>query len=130
MKTLPFEISGKVIDGSKVGRTIGFPTANLDVLVTENELETGAYVGKCVLQGQEYDCLPYFGPRLVMGETKNIFEVYIYDFDQEIYGQTLSVTVLKKLHSPLPFSTLEALQQKLEEDKVIGKKILADQVIK
>ncbi len=119
-------ISGKVIHGDKVGRTIGFPTANLDVDLTPKELQPGVYFGTCELNGQTYDCLPYFGPRLIFGELKNSFEVYIYNFDQEIYDQELSVTIKTFLRAPEKVNNLDELKAKLELDKAEGLKHMHD----
>lgn len=127
-------LTGKVIHGDQVGRTLGFPTANLDVKLTEAELEPGVYLAKCdlslnpnlppELQG-EWDCLPYFGPRLIFGEVVNSFEVYMYNFDHQIYDLTLRVSLGPKLRGPLPFTTLDALTAQLVQDKNTGLALLA-----
>ena len=116
----PLTLKGKVITGEKAGRTIGFPTANLDEVPSEKELRPGVYFGNCTVTGKTYFCLPYFGPRYVFGEVQNVFEVYIYDFHQEIYGQNLEVTLFYFLRSPKKVLNMEQLQALLEEDKKIG----------
>ncbi len=117
-------IKGSVITGNQKGRTIGFPTANLDVEQTVLPLELGVYFGTCQLNDQSYFCLPYYGPRIVLGETKNCFEVYIYDFNQEIYGQILTVQPLVFLRKPAPFTSFEDLRLQLEKDKAAGRQLI------
>lgn len=133
MSKLPMVIAGTVIHGDKVGRTIGFPTANLEVDLNPEDLEPGAYVGECSLVfnptiGPElqktWKCLPYFGPRHIFGEVRNSFEVYIYDFDEQIYDLILEVTVKKKIREPMDIKSLETLKQQLEADKQAGLKLL------
>lgn len=129
MPALPLQVSGTVIHGDKVGRTIGFPTANLMVSLSENDIEPGVYVGECDLSlnknlppelQKTWKCLPYFGPRLIFGEVINSFEVYIYDFDFQIYDLVLNVKVEKKLRDPMDLKSLEALKAQLEQDKLAG----------
>lgn len=126
MTTLPFIFSGTVIDGEKVGRTIGFPTANLDTAPQTTELPLGVYLGTCHIQAESntFNCLAYFGPRYILGEQKNNFEVYIYDFNQSIYGKELHVELTHFLRAPLELTTIESLEQQLEKDKQTGLKLL------
>ncbi len=122
--TLPQTISGKVIHGEEVGRTIGFPTANLDVNPSEENIDAGVYFGKCQIGDETYFCLPYFGPRLIFGETKNVFEVYIFDFDQKIYDQTVTVQLIKFMRPPVQVHSLAELKELLETDKANGRLLI------
>jgi len=122
----PKVIQGTVIHGDQSGRSMGFPTANLDVELTIDELDLGVYLGTCKITNEkkEYHCLPYFGPRLVFAEKKNQFEVFIYDFDESVYGKELVTTCTHFLRPPLPFTSLEDLQQQLKTDKREGQKLI------
>lgn len=124
----PFIFSGKVIDGEKVGRTIGFPTANLETEPKVEDLSLGVYLGTCQLPHSSepihYNCLVYFGPRYIFGEIKNNFEVYIYNFDQQIYGQELRVELTHFIRPPFDLKSIEELQSQLEQDKQSGLKLL------
>lgn len=123
-----FTITGTVISGDKVGRTIGFPTANLDVTISEADLKPGVYAGYCRFNSlkstQEYTCVAYFGPRLIFNELRNSFEVFIVGFNQEIYGEELAVDLLHFVRAPLPFTGLADLQKQLERDVQAGLKLL------
>lgn len=122
----PFKFSGRVIPGEKVGRSIGFPTANLDKAPHESELQPGVYAGTCEIIDlkikKSLPCLIYFGPRYIFDERRNNFEVYIYDFNKNIYDQTIAVTLLQKLRSPQKTKNLDQLQEFLEKDKQQGLK--------
>lgn len=115
--------AGTVIHGEKVGRTIEFPTANLDFVPSEVILKVGVYFGSCTVNGNTFDCLPYFGPRLIFGEVNNIFEVYIFDFAEEIYDQKIEIHITDFLRSPVKVNSLEALKALLENDKANGQKL-------
>lgn len=123
---LPFKFTGKIIPGEKIGRTIGFPTANFDKIPQENELDPGVYAGTCSIfqdnQEKNHDlkCLVYFGPRYVFGQKQNNFEVYIYNFNQSIYNSTIEVTLLKYIRAPKKTKDLAELKTQLKKDKKQG----------
>ena len=95
---------GKVLKGEKLGRTLGFPTLNLDSsILSENTLQ-GAYAAVVKYNDREYKGALYYGPRLVLGETKNVLEIYLLDFRKEIYGKKLQFILKKFLRPPHPFS--------------------------
>lgn len=121
---LPLTIQGKVIRGEQVGRTIGFPTANINTQIDEENLDAGVYIGECEIVGKKYYCLPYFGPRLIFSETQNVFEIYIYDFDDQIYDQNVRVTLLKFQRAPIQVDSLPKLKKLLESDKKAGLEFL------
>lgn len=111
-----FTITGQVIEGEKVGRTINFPTANLNKIPQETELKPGVYMALTQLKGQTYPSLAYFGPRLVLGQTKNVFEVFLLNFDQNIYTETLTVQLFNFIRPPLKLNSLEKLKQQIQAD--------------
>lgn len=123
----PFSVFGRVIKGDKIGRTIGFPTANLFVEETYKlipsdgiyavtvEMESALPVADAKLQ--TYKGMAYIGQRpTINGMTRNI-EVNIFDFNQEIYGQDIKMNFLKFLRHDVKFTGLEALTIQLQKDK-------------
>lgn len=126
----PFSIFGRVIKGDKIGRTIGFPTANIFVEETYKlipgdgiyavtvEMESEAPNPKpSTLSPQPYKGMAYIGQRpTINGMTRNI-EVNIFDFNQEIYGQDIKMNFLKFLRHDVKFTGLEALTVQLQKDK-------------
>jgi len=114
--------SGKVIEGNKLGRTIGYPTANLqiqdeDKLVPGN----GVYAVEVNIQSSilniKYFGMMNIGVRPTIDGTKRLIEVNIFDFDKSIYNETLTVTVRKHLRSEKKFNDLEELKEQLAKDK-------------
>lgn len=125
---LQFSVKGKVIHGDKIGRTIGFPTANLKVNTAEINLGAGVYLCEVNFNSADQQVtkygLAYYGPRLIFGEMTNSFEVFIYDFDQEIYGIQITVTTSHFMRPPLQINSLEELKNQLQQDKEKGLELL------
>ena len=114
-----FSIHGRVIKGDKIGRTIGYPTANIFVEETYKLIPSdGIYAVTVELNGDTYKGMAYIGQRpTINGMTRNI-EVNIFDFNQEIYGQVITMNFLKFLRHDVKFTGLEALKLQLHEDKL------------
>lgn len=121
-----FSINGPVIKGDKIGRTIGFPTANIFVEETYKLIPGDGIYAVTVEMSSEHGASPipvtykgmaYIGQRpTINGMTRNI-EVNIFDFNQEIYGQTIKMNFLKFLRHDIKFTGLEALKAQLYQDK-------------
>lgn len=120
----PYEMRGKVIHGDSKGREFGFPTANLDIaedykLIPEN----GVYAVEVEFYGSVFKGMLNIGTRpTVDGEDKRI-EVNLFDFDNDIYGETLIVRFFKFIRIEQKFSDIHQLKNQLELDKVAVKKI-------
>lgn len=108
-------LQGKVIKGEAVGRIIGFPTANLK-LTAISKIKPGVYAALVTLNSQSFLGLAYYGPRYIFGQKTNSFEVYIFNFNHQIYGQTLIVKLLKFLRPPQTVKQLPELKKLLESD--------------
>lgn len=126
----PLRHSGTVIHGEKLGRTIGFPTANLAQTPTSDDFKPGVYFGSCQVvkaktekTAELHDCLVYFGPRYIFGEQVNSFEVFIYDFSGDLYGQTLIVLLSHFQRPPENITSVDQLQRRLEHDKLVGQSL-------
>lgn len=109
--------TGTVLEGDKLGRTIGFPTINLDPNILDNSLQTGVYAATVVVAGIPYQGALYFGPRLIKGEQKNVLEIFILDFSQAIYGQPVQFSLHSFIRPPLDFASFAELQAQLQKDK-------------
>lgn len=114
----PFSLYGPVIKGDKIGRTIGFPTANIFVEQSYKLIPSdGIYAVNVVMEGQTYRGMAYIGQRpTINGMTRNI-EVNIFDFDQEIYGQYIKMNFMEFLRHDVKFTGLEDLKKQLHQDK-------------
>ena len=104
-------ISGVVIHGKHLGRTIGFPTANIALPATSSSLSAGTYGLSAIVQGKKF-----YGIGVYLLEA-GLFESHFFDFDSDIYGETISVTPLFLIRENQKFSGLEALKEQIEEDK-------------
>ena len=117
-----FSIYGPVIKGDKIGRTIGFPTANIFVAETYKLIPGDGIYAVTVEMGEEqnpetYRGMAYIGQRpTINGMTRNI-EVNIFDFDREIYGQNIKMNFLAFLRHDVKFTGLEVLKLQLQKDK-------------
>jgi riboflavin kinase / FMN adenylyltransferase len=113
-----YYFSGTVIQGNKLGRTIGYPTANLQIqdeykLVPAN----GVYAVDVQLGSRKLKGMMNIGIRPTVDGTKRVIEVNIFNFDEDIYGQTLKVTLKKNLRLEVKFAGLEELKAQLAKDK-------------
>lgn len=114
----PYFFEGVVVKGNQLGRTIGFPTANLDTGDPEKLIpENGVYAVKVSLHGQSYLGMMNIGLRPTVGGTKRTIEVNILDFNQDIYGETLKIEVMAYLRGEQKFAGLDALKEQLAKDR-------------
>lgn len=117
MNDLLITITGTVISGDRVGRTIGFPTANVATVDMPEDLQTGVYKSLVTLAtGEVFTGLAYYGPRLIFGEKVNSFEVFLLEFSGDLYEQKIRVQLEKYLRPPRDVSSLEELKQLLQSD--------------
>jgi riboflavin kinase/FMN adenylyltransferase len=114
-----FFFEGKVVEGNKLGRTLGYPTANLQVLSEEKLVPgNGVYAVTVVLpSGEKKQGMMNIGVRPTVDGTKRMIEVNIFDFDQDIYGKIIRVYVKKYLRGEQKFNGLDALKQQLALDR-------------
>lgn len=107
---------GAVISGSQLGRTLGFPTANLDAPILAHVTQEGVYAANVRIDGQLHTGALYIGPRLVLDETKRVLEIFVLDFDGDLYGQILEFQLGTFVRGPMDFDTFDALIAQLEAD--------------
>lgn len=121
---MEFTIEGKVINGNKIGRKIGFPTANI-LISDDNECQNGVYAAQVIVDGQKYNAMAYVGYKFSVGVgKKRVIELYIFDFDRDIYGQTINATLTHYVRPEQKIGSLEELQKLLEQDKIKIEKLL------
>lgn len=134
-----FFFEGKVIEGNKLGRTLGYPTANLSM--DENEKLVpgdGIYAVEAEVESTKLEVVSSrsgpapgrlqgmmsIGIRPTIGDNKRMIEVNLFDFDEDIYGQTLRVYVKAYMRPEVKFEGLEALTEQLHKDKETALKLL------
>lgn len=122
-----FCIHGKVIEGDKIGRTIDFPTANIEVIFKHKLIPAeGIYAVRVKLNQHTYKGMLNIGFRPTFGGTQKRMEVNIFDFNQDIYGDEILVEFYHKIRSEIKFQNVGALKSQLHKDKKEALKILKD----
>jgi len=109
-----YEIEGKVIKGKDRGKSLGFPTANIE---TENEIiPLGVYVSQVVIDSRTYPSLTNAGLRPTFGQKDMQIESYIIDFNQKLYGKEITVRFIKKIRDEIKFKSPEDLSHQIKQD--------------
>lgn len=127
----PFEMNGIIVDGDKIGRTIGYPTANIQIN-DEDKIRPkfGVYIVKVYLNDQEYFGMASYGVRPSIEDNKlPQLEVYILDFDDNIYGEEIKLSFLTKIRDEIKFNDLEALKNQINKDEEYTKNWIADTTV-
>ncbi|MDO5035420.1 MAG: riboflavin biosynthesis protein RibF [Porphyromonas sp.] len=118
----PYSLEGEVAKGRQIGRSIGYPTANLFLDDAEVLLpKTGVYIAEVMYGGEQYKAMGYLGssPTVtgsMQGEQR--FEAFLLDFKGDIYGEEIEVYLRLYLRGDIRFGTLEELKQQLTQDEV------------
>lgn len=115
---------GKVLEGDRVGRTIGFPTINLPPSIIPKDFKEGVYACVVRFAKKHYQATLFFGPRLIKGEKHPVLEIYIHDFEKEIYGKDIEFTIASFIRKGRNFTTLDAMQKEIARDIKASKKAL------
>ena len=113
-----YSLKGVVVAGNRLGRTIGFPTANMKLYEPLKLVPgRGVYVVEAEVLGRKYRGMTNIGLRPTVGGSFTTIETHILDFDEDIYGLPLRITFLRRLRDEVHFPSLEALKDQLEKDR-------------
>jgi riboflavin kinase / FMN adenylyltransferase len=114
----PFSLTGRVIAGDKLGRLMGYPTANIEI-DTKYKLVPmdGIYAVTVLHEHETYKAMLYIGNRPTINGTKKNIEVNIFQFNKDIYGESLTVYIHRLIREDVKFSDLEALKEQLKRDE-------------
>ena len=117
----PYFISGTVVHGKRLGRTIGMPTANLTVSEEKLLPPNGVYYSFVYIEGKRYKGITNIGTKpTVSSKGQPGGETYIYDFCEDIYGKEIKVELLAFKRPEMNFGTVEALKMQMEKDIAEG----------
>lgn len=114
-----YSVSGTVVHGKKIGRTIGYPTANIAVDSLKLLPKKGAYIVDVFVKNQHYKGMLSIGTNPTVNGHSLTTEVYILDFNEEIYGEEISVNFREFLHDEIKFESLQKLIERLDEDRYL-----------
>ena len=125
-----YSFKGKIVKGKQIGRTIGFPTANFEIddsykLIPKN----GVYVVESLINQNRIFGMMNIGFNPTVGENAQTIEVYYFDFNGDLYGQQITVSILHRLRSEQKFDSLEALKNQLKSDQMDSLDFIKNKII-
>ncbi len=116
-----YTLTGKVIDGEKKGRELGYPTANISVESRYKLIPAiGIYAVKTEVEGNLYNGMLYIGSRPTLNGTYQSIEVNLFDFDKDIYGKHITVHFISRIRNDIKFDNLNQLKEQLAADKLMA----------
>jgi len=117
----PYFISGKVVSGKKIGRTIGFPTANIQINESYKLLpKNGVYIVSSEIKNVLHFGMMNIGNNPTLGDNEQSIEVHFFDLKEDIYNENLQIAFLENIREEHKFNSLTALQAQLEKDKAFS----------
>ncbi|WP_445456581.1 bifunctional riboflavin kinase/FAD synthetase [Flavobacterium sp. HNIBRBA15423] len=116
-----YTLSGLVIEGKKIGRTINFPTANIKIdeeykLIPQN----GVYIVSVEINKSTYFGMMNIGTNPTISDSSQSIEVHIFDFNQSIYNQNIKICFLERIRDEEKYTSLDELKKQLEKDKIFS----------
>jgi riboflavin kinase / FMN adenylyltransferase len=120
-----YSVSGQVISGQRLGRTLGVPTANI-ALEPTNRLAHGIYAVVARLDGRAFPAVASFGTRPTVDDGPPLLEVHLLDFDGDLYGREIEVEFIERIRDELKFDSLPLLVAEMTRDKQRAREILAE----
>ena len=122
-----YSLTGTVVYGERRGTQLGFPTANLRLDPTTLAPEDGIYATWAIIDGKRCLSATNVGVRPTFGSGPKTVEAFIMDFDQNIYGKTLTLEFISRLREELNFSTVDELIQQMKLDVDQARMVLTEQ---
>jgi riboflavin kinase/FMN adenylyltransferase len=125
-----YSLEGKVIEGNKLGREIGYPTANIEINDKNKVIpKEGIYAAQVCIGAEKYQGMVYIGKRpTIVSNGEQRIEVHILDFSDDIYGKTLRLEFVKFLREDKTFANLSELKKQLFTDKDNTRKAGMEQI--
>ena len=121
-----YSITGTVVHGNKLGRTIGYPTANVEPCDKDQVVPAnGVYAIKATVENTTYDGMLSIGYNPTVTDKKVLrIEANLFDFDADIYGSNMELLFIKKLRDEQKFESLDALKRQIDSDKTESIRVL------
>ena len=122
----PYELTGRVVAGKQIGRTLGYPTANL---VPNDPLKLvpalGIYAVRARVGNQLHAGMLYIGSRPVLADGRGVIvELHLFDFSADLYDQSVTVYFAARLRGDMPLNSLDALRAQLQQDEQQAREVL------
>ena len=109
------DIEAEVIHGKKIGRALGFPTANMSMAGYES-VERGVYLSRVEIDGKSYKAMSNVGIRPSVGGKELLLETHVLDFSGDLYGRKLCITLVEKIRDEKRFASIGDLKEQLMRD--------------
>ena len=116
----PYSLWGRVAHGAKLGRTIGFPTANV-ALKRQVSPVSGVYAVELLMDGQSYPGVANIGNKPTVNGSQALLEVHLFDFSGDIYGKQVEVELRHKLRNEQKFASFALLKEQIQRDAVAAR---------
>ena len=117
----PFIITGFVVNGKKLGRTLGFPTANINIEENYKLLpKNGVYLAKSKIENIEYFGMINIGNNPTIGENKQSVEIHFFNLNEDLYNKEIQISILEHIREEKKFNTLDELKDQLGKDKIFS----------
>jgi riboflavin kinase/FMN adenylyltransferase len=121
-----YSLGGRVVEGARRGRILGFPTANVAVPGPRKLLPPeGVYAVRVQTPMGPYDGMLNLGPRPTFGDAESVVEAHLFDVNLDLYGARLRVDFVARLRDTQKFSGVDALKAQLERDAINAKRVLS-----
>lgn len=122
-----YSLTGRVVKGDKLGRVLGYPTANIDIDSNDKLVPAhGIYAVTVEHESERLKGMLYIGNRPTVDGTRMVIEVNIFDFDKDIYGENLKVNLVATIRKDAKFDDLETLKKQMQADKAQALRALAE----
>lgn len=121
----PYALGGRVVEGARRGRLLGFPTANVTVPGVRKLLPPeGVYAVRVQTPQGSYDGMLNLGPRPTFGDSVTVLEAHLFDADIDLYGSRVRIDFISRLRDTQRFSGIEALKAQLQQDELNARRVL------
>ena len=117
-------VEGVVVGGNRLGRKLGFPTANI-AIANDLAVENGVYCSRAYVEGEVYVAMTNVGVRPSVDGSRRLLETHLFGFTGLLYGLTLRVELLDKIRDEKKFSSVEELRKQIEQDSNKIKELMA-----
>ena len=129
-QTPAYHLSGKIVYGQGIGKLVGTPTANLQILSRDEMPPVGVYVTEVLLEGQLYYGVTNIGTSPTVNKNHEIsIETLIMNFSRDIHGQQMEIRLFKKLRCPKKFENLSMLLDQIRMDCIAAQEFFGIQTI-
>lgn len=122
-----FMLTGKVTKGKQIGRTLGYPTANLNILETYKLIpKNGVYIVKSCIDNKTYYGMMNIGFNPTVGGTKQTIETFFFDVDLNLYDKKIQLHLLKRIRDEKKFDSVDDLKEAMSQDEDYAREYLAE----